>query len=206
MRHTDSTRTADHDAEGSAHPYSTLTSVGAQRRLQALAALGWSADGLAPQLFTGAGQVRRWLDGTETVPAWAWTPTRRLYDQQSMPMQLPRGQDADHARREARTRGWVPPLAWDDDVLDDPAGAPEGHEPARPPQPQEADWVVLLRVWRGQPSPRRLTRHERLVLIRWSLRAGEGASRAGQRVGISAERVCQLDQQHSARAHETELV
>ncbi len=147
MRQTDST---DQDSgPESALSWSTLTSVGTQRRLQALAALGWTASSLAPHLFVSPERLHRWLDGTETIPAWAWTPTSRLYERQSMPMQLPRGETAERARHEALARGWVPPLAWDDDVLDDPEGEPEGHEAGRPPAPQEADWVVLLRVWRG---------------------------------------------------------
>lgn len=92
-----------------------VPAVGVVRRLRALAALGWPAELLADRL----GEPVRLSENVEVVDAALAGRVRRLYDELSMtpgPSSVARG--------EATAAGWVPPLAWDEDDLDDPEAAP----------------------------------------------------------------------------------
>ncbi len=106
-----------------------VNTAGTSRRLQALTVLGWSPRLLAGRLGMDLGAVRRMRDGGRgrvhsgtseavsnlykalwnTAPPAATTPERIA---------------ATKARAHATRRGWVPPMAWDDDQLDRPDGRP----------------------------------------------------------------------------------
>lgn len=95
-----------------------VDNIGVVRRRQALAAIGWGLADLAPYFGTqwrGIGdhasnrRVRR-----DTLERW-----RRVYDLLSM---TPGPNDL--VRKRAKNRGWVPPLAWDEDRIDDPDARP----------------------------------------------------------------------------------
>lgn len=95
-----------------------VDNTGVVRRRQALAAIGYGLNDLAPyfgltcrSLGDHAGQrrVRR-----DTLQRW-----REVYDRLSM---TPGPNE--FARLWARRRGWPPPLAWDDDSIDNPAAKP----------------------------------------------------------------------------------
>jgi hypothetical protein len=105
-----------------------LTDItGARRRLQALVAAGWSQARLARELgMTGANfgaMMRR-----DQITAGTARAVSDLYDRlwnQPPPEHDQRARiAASRARRHAAQRGWAPPLAWDDDLIDDPAAAP----------------------------------------------------------------------------------
>jgi hypothetical protein len=114
-------------AAGQLAPSALTGSTGTRRRLQALVATGWSQARLARELgLTGANfgaMMRR-----DQVTAGTARAVSELYDR--LWNQLPPEQDqrtriaASRARRYAAARGWAPPLAWDDDVIDDPRGRP----------------------------------------------------------------------------------
>jgi len=105
-----------------------LTGItGTRRRLQALVATGWSQARLAGELrLTGAnfGAMMR----CDQVTAGTARAVSELYDQlwdQPPPEHDQRTRiAASRARNHAADRGWVPPLAWDDDIIDDPDGRP----------------------------------------------------------------------------------
>ena len=91
--------------------------VGAVRRIQALQVLGWRH----PDLHHLSG-VRTHLILSQPGGWITWRNHARvaaLYEQLSMTIG-PSG----HTARRARARGWAPPLAWDDDDLDDPHAHP----------------------------------------------------------------------------------
>lgn len=98
-----------------------LNGTGTRRRLQALAATGWSANAIA----TRTGLSARWLlelrRGKNTrVERRTDQRIRAVYDQlwdQPGPCPI--------ARRLAARAGWPPPMAWDDHSIDDPAAAPD---------------------------------------------------------------------------------
>lgn len=116
-------------------------STGSKRRLQALVATGWSQARLARELgLTGAnfGAMLR----CDQVTAGTARAVSELYDQlwdQPPPEHDQRARiAASRARRYAAERGWAPPLAWDDDLIDDPgAGPAEGWK--RPAKRRSAD-------------------------------------------------------------------
>ena len=111
-----------------------VPAVGTTRRLRALYALGWTERDLAEGLGVSLCRVSHLL--TERRPTLSPDTVARvaaLYDELSMAVPadtkpLRRGQTKHHARarRRARVLGWHPPLAWDDDAIDDPDAQPYG--------------------------------------------------------------------------------
>jgi transcriptional regulator with XRE-family HTH domain len=120
------TATLDNVADGT-----PVDATGARRRLQALVAIGWSQSklgarlGISPPNMTTTMRSGRML--VSTVRA-----IHRLYEElwnTSPPEESHRDKiAASRSRRYAREHGWVPPMAWDDDTIDDPAAVPEGGE------------------------------------------------------------------------------
>jgi hypothetical protein len=98
-----------------------VDACGVRRRIRALAALGWSFPDLAaqPEMRGVHRTVPQKLTRAEVVWADTAADVRRLYDRLSM---TPGG--SAHAARRARKAGWLPPLAWDDERLDDPGYVP----------------------------------------------------------------------------------
>jgi hypothetical protein len=100
----------------------TCDATGARRRLQALVAIGYTERDLARRL--GAGEtsplqvVRRARCRGETALAVA-----RLYDELAGT-----NGPSDAARSRARLLGWLGPLWWDEDTIDDPTAAPPARE------------------------------------------------------------------------------
>lgn len=97
------------------------TSAGTQRRLQALMVLGWSLSQI--QRATGTSALHRCLT-RETVTAKLAREVRDFYDAHwtsSPKADRPHAQTAiTRTRLRAEKAGWLPPLAWDDDTIDDP--------------------------------------------------------------------------------------
>lgn len=98
-------------------PGAHVDATGVRRRLQALHALGWGWAALARELESVPIQVRSTLTADTVTAKWA----RRViaaYDRLSMVR--PEGKYAQRARNRSARRGWLPPLAWDDEFLDLP--------------------------------------------------------------------------------------
>jgi hypothetical protein len=105
-------------------PPPPVYTVGATRRLQALAAMGWGIADLARR--TGLpkstlSETRRGTYALLTRPA-LLDKIVAVYDELAM---IPG--PSRRALTTARDCGWVPPLAWDDDEIDDPCARP--HHP-----------------------------------------------------------------------------
>lgn len=96
--------------------------TGSRRRLQALAYLGHPASVIAAELGRMDRKAYLHIQGGRTVQVRARTADdiRRLYDRL---WQVPG--KSERTRQHARRMGWVPPLAWDDDAIDDPAAQPQ---------------------------------------------------------------------------------
>lgn len=107
-----------------------IDATGTRRRLQALVAVGWSLRALAPRLGMTHPNVTKIANGERGL---VWPDTARaitaLYDQlwDQTPPQTTKAERISYskARATAAQRGWVVPLAWDDDTIDDPAAVPE---------------------------------------------------------------------------------
>ena len=106
-----------------------MLSIGCVRRLQALTVMGWSMAELAKRCTITEGGLQALRDPRHrtTRPRFANIVTglyEELWDQCG---------PATLAATRARNRGWLPPLAWDDDTIDDPDAQPDAGEDARRP-------------------------------------------------------------------------
>jgi len=115
--------------------HTPVDATGTLRRLRALVTLGWSIS-----------ELGRRLDKTPSnMHTMIWSPqvlevTRRrvaalydeLWDAPPVTTTKEQRQSASRARNYAAAHRWAPPLAWDDDTIDDPDAAPEGMSAVRP--------------------------------------------------------------------------
>ena len=106
-------------------PSLRLESTGVSRRLRALVALGYSQSEFARQLDVDPSRVSKLTIGYRvSVNAATAAAVTALYDRLSMTPGPSRA-----ARDFAHRRGWMPPLAWDDETIDDPLAVPDaGHQ------------------------------------------------------------------------------
>ncbi len=103
-------------------PSGVVDATGTRRRIQALIALGWTFSALASRLGYTRAAVHHWTrhDSVTTASAAA---ARQLYDE-LWDQPPPPGMAATRNRNLAARSGWPPPMAWDDDLIDDPTGVP----------------------------------------------------------------------------------
>jgi transcriptional regulator len=100
-----------------------VDTIGTRRRVQALMCLGWSqreqADrvGIDQRTFSA-------INTYDRIAASTARAVRDLYDELSMTV-APSSQGSNYARTYAKKRGYAPPLAWDDDSIDDPKARPD---------------------------------------------------------------------------------
>lgn len=99
----------------------SVDAAGTQRRLRALAAIGWSFVELGHRLGMGGCVVSRIAVANSRVLLATAEKVSALYDELSM---IPGGNKTVVTR--ARMKGWAPPLAWDDDSIDDPSAKAQG--------------------------------------------------------------------------------
>jgi len=93
--------------------------TGTTRRLQALVAIGYTQSDLAVRIGITSANSTRLFHGRGCVLASTALRIESIYDQLAM-IPGPSGR----ARAHARKYGWAPPLAWDDDDINDPTTAP----------------------------------------------------------------------------------
>lgn len=161
------------------HAPLSVDATGARRRIHALAAIGWSLAGQSRMLEMGdtaAHKItaRKWLH-VETA-----AKVRALYDELSM-MPGP----SVRARREAQRKGWAPPLAYDDDTIDDPHTEPSGVLTR-----DGLDEIAVQRASRGERV--QLSRAERAEVVRRLTAAGLSAADIADRLGIAQRSVSRL--------------
>lgn len=108
-------------------PAALVDKTGTVRRLQALAAIGWSPHDLAERLDCRYTQVQQ-LRGSERprVQRQIAEKVAAIYEELQG---TPGGNEK--ARAWAEKLGWAAPLAWDDDAIDNPAAQPERDEPVQ---------------------------------------------------------------------------
>ena len=106
------------------NPTSLLPIIGTARRLQALTSLGWTTTRLAAELGVHINNVPRLM--LQRQP-YATVASARAVDAMYRRLMFASPPDelgAKRARARAARAGWVPPLAWDDDI-DDPNATPD---------------------------------------------------------------------------------
>lgn len=135
--------------------HSKVPAIGAQRRIQALAAIGWHQGALPGVSLSSVSTALR----RDRITADLHRRIAAAYDQLAMTL------------GPGRPRPYPPPLAWDDDALDDPAGQPD---PAWKPVPIE-------RV--------RAARAERAEAVAAMTAAGLSAAQIADRLGVARRTV-----------------
>lgn len=122
--------------------------TGLMRRLRALTAIGYTANHLSRELGMSATQVLRYLQGVESVRFESDKAVKELFDRLQM-SPLPRGRSTSRAMNDAARNGWVPPLAWDENSIDDPAAEPFGVrvELVKLPRAERVEDYHEMRSW-----------------------------------------------------------
>lgn len=154
--------------------------IGTRRRLHALTAVGWSAHALAERLGVTQGVVAALSTRTKRVHPSTAAAVRRLYD--DLWDQTPPAAGSERARRYAAAQGWPPPMAWDDDDLDDPAATPNHELPVT-----EIDEVLLERALAGERT--RVQARERLSVVAALTGQERSAEEIAQILGLCARSV-----------------
>jgi hypothetical protein len=135
-----------HDA--SRAPHSRIDATGTRRRLQALAAIGWTTDLLAAHLGRRPNSLRRSMTSGSVTAGTARAVTS-LYEQlwNTRPPRATAEQRAatDAAQAHAARQGWLAPLAWDDIDTDPTPPAPT----PRPLQRNDIDEIAVERALAG---------------------------------------------------------
>jgi transcriptional regulator with XRE-family HTH domain len=101
--------------------------TGTRRRIQALITIGWSQSRLAARLGMTPGNFGKMFNSAN-VQAETARRVKDMYDELWNQPQIGTDQrskiSANRAMNYAKARGWVPPLAWDDETIDDPDATP----------------------------------------------------------------------------------
>lgn len=139
-----------------------LPAAGTQRRLRALQALGWTITEIAHGMGVPRSRVEKWCSDQKTyVYASNAALVAAVYERLSGTS--PTGPWADRNRGMAARKGYHPPIAWDDDNIDDPTAEPYASEDG-------PDDVVVERLMAGHKVPSR--RVDKVEAMRRWLAAG----------------------------------
>lgn len=123
-------------------PPGCIDSTGTSRRLQSLHAIGWAWPHIAARL----GTTDRWPSLLANAPSPTVTKTTAVaVDVLYRELSCTPGPSV-RARTWSAKHGWVPPAAWDDDAIDDPAAGPYVASPDVQPV---VDTVAVERAIRG---------------------------------------------------------
>lgn len=182
-----------------------VDATGTRRRLRALVALGWSFPQLAAHTAaTGTPIDKSYLRVLARIPKSTVTDITEariieLYDLMSMslpPQDTPgQRQSVTRSQRFAAQRRWLPPLALDDDLIDNPDYRPtKGIRQAELNELRAAgvrfdyDHALVERVVAGQPRPRGLTSSEAAEVCRRLQALGYSNSDIEKRWALKPER------------------
>jgi hypothetical protein len=166
-----------------------IDSTGTTRRIQALVTLGWSQAKIAHQLGILPSNLTPLVHGRRPVVTAATSrAVAALYDGWSMQLPPETNQReriaASRARRYAKQRRWAPPLAWDDEAIDNPAARPDRGHRSRPID--RVDQAVIDRILAGERL--HATKAERIAVTAAWQAAGRSLNQLEQLPGWKADR------------------
>lgn len=170
------------------------TPIGLQRRIRALAALGWSLEFLAAQRGIGVTNLDRLRRPTvrQHVKLPFAEHVLALYDEFST--KIPPDTPSSRAvRTRAARQGFHSPLAWDEDTIDDPEAVPADRYVERRGK-DEVDENVVERVLSYRRPNEAVTRAERdEITARWRA-LGRPMKDLTRLTGWKVERYAQRDE------------
>ncbi|MDZ4235711.1 MAG: hypothetical protein U1C73_18555 [Dietzia sp.] len=161
---------APHEVWRHAADGARVDGTGTSRRLQALIAIGWTQRELSDRVGILETNFQQPLSGNRMVTAGFARTVAAVFDE----LQLTPGPSL-RSKRRAERHGWAPPLAWDEDTIDDPAATPtiDGNDEAGVDHvavDRGVAWVLARPVqrspqwhaWKGKRPA--MTRAERLAV------------------------------------------
>lgn len=156
-----------------------VLAVGTSRRLRALAALGYPITEQAEWYGMSNVYLSRVARGAQDrVTESTAHLVRQAYQRLSM-RPAPTSPRSRAVRSYASRAGWLPPLVWDDETIDDPNAEPNLGAGAD----DEPDDEVVARIRAGQKVPARPA--DRLEVCRRILADGRGISEICRRLNVS---------------------
>ncbi len=126
------------------YPGAHVDATGTRRRIEALLAAGWRNTDIGGRLGVTKATLYNYREATHVLRRTA-ARVAAVYDG----MQHRRGPSPIAAARAVKA-GYVPPIGWDDDTIDDPAAGPwqgiddEGRAVVSPPAPWDAGDVAAV--------------------------------------------------------------
>lgn len=139
-----------------------VPSAGTRRRLQALAVLGHSASALAPRLRMSADYVSKLRSCTNHPLMRRSTHDAVTVVYDALWVTAVTSPDGRRCATLAARAGWLPPAAWDDDSIDDPAA-----QPAMPDDTSDLDEFEVELLMAGERRVAKWARSaERLEAVR----------------------------------------
>ncbi|WP_020580165.1 hypothetical protein [Actinopolymorpha alba] len=168
-------------------PTGQVPNIGARRRIQALRAIGWTTADIAHHADLSPSLIRDILARRgSTITRTVHDGIRSAYDALAMTPG-----PSKTSRTRALARGWAPPLAWDDDTMDDPNSQPhQGNDTADVDQ-DELDHAA---IWRRMDGDRTiaLTQAEAAEVITRMRRRGYSDAHITRHTGLKVERYAPL--------------
>ena len=165
--------------------WALIPNVGTRRRIEALQVMGWDLRRIGEHLGITFQGVKR-LKDQQRVSRDRADAIAKVYDRLCMVPGPSR-----RTRQIALANGWAPPLAWDDDTIDDPNARPfRGARAAR----EEVDEVAVARALSGEPV--QLTYLERVAAVRALAALGHSDAEVAERLGVADRTVQRIRAQH----------
>lgn len=169
--------------------------AGTRRRLQALAADGWSLTYIAQHAHLSRDEISKLrTSSSDRILITTATHIRAVYER-LWPLSPPPGYSSDRAQRTAEAAGWAASWRWEGIDIDDPAAEP------LPDGADELDEVLVERLMLGHLRlPKFSHSPERIEAIRRLAAAGLADPAIGQRVGMRAHAVMKTRLRHDIPA------
>lgn len=156
----------------------TVDATGAKRRVEALMTLGYDTHQIAAGIGLARNNVSRLLNNHRTeVRHETHEAIVRFYDQAWQTPSTHRY--IKRTKALAAKRGYVPPMAWDDDTIDDPLAEPFAEATVG------IDWQIVERAVAGRPRGRRLSSSERKAAAMVLASRGATATQISNQLGMS---------------------
>lgn len=162
--------------------------VGAVRRVQALMAMGWTRNHITE---AGATSLPRVLSGPgNLITLEKWREIKDVYDQLGMtPGPSP------ETKGHARSRGYSPPLAWDDSTIDNPHARPHIDVPVAAGT-ETIDMVAVDRAIARTGAATNLTPAERIEVVRGMAAGGASDPQIGQHLDVVDRTILRTRHRH----------
>lgn len=161
--------------------------VGTRRRLRALIATGWTIAALAERIGCTPNNIAQVIHHDGRVRVSTARAVRDLYAEAWQGPPVPRNGYQARVQREARARalanGWPPPLAWDDEAIDDPDARPLGTLRATPDDEDTLDDVAIQGALAGHQT--RLSTAELDVVTATLTQRGMSAAQIARHLGLT---------------------